>query len=579
MEQYYTDERNVQILIALLKEHNIKRIVASPGSTNVTFVGSVQQDPFFEIYSCVDERSAAYMACGMAAETCEPVALSCTGATASRNYYPALTEAFYRKLPVLAITSTQEESNIGQLVPQVIDRNVQPSDTVKMSVHLQTVKDDDDEWNCIIKANKAILELTHHGAGPVHINLTTRYSRRFDVKELKPVRKIGRFCLQDKFPDMPACKTAVYVGSHLRWSERLTKAVDRFCASHGAVVFCDPTSNYTGQYRVHYDLYSAQRLQDSNVEVDLLIHIGNMSDMCAVIRKPKAVWRVSEDGLLSDRYRTLEAVFEMPEEFFFEYYASDRVIPADYLVECRKKNEEIERNIPDLPFSHIWMASRLAGKLPDGCTLHLGILSPLRSWSYFRLPPSVEVYCNQGGFGIDGNLSSMVGASVVSSEKLFFAAVGDLSFFYDMNSLGNRHIGSNVRILLVNNGLSAEFHLFKQQNSTYVNNVERYLSAGGHFGQKSPDLVRHYVDDLGFEYLSASTKEDFIQVCERFVTPSVTDKPMLLEVFTDVENEDKALYDLWHIKKERSLKAIVKKGVKEVLGDDLSRKVKKMLNC
>ena len=141
MEQYYTDERNVQILISLLKEHGIKRVVASPGSTNVTFVGSIQQDPFFEIYSCVDERSAAYMACGMAAESCEPVALSCTGATASRNYYPALTEAYYRKLPILAITSTQEEANIGHLIPQVLDRSAQPHDIVKMSVHLQTVKD------------------------------------------------------------------------------------------------------------------------------------------------------------------------------------------------------------------------------------------------------------------------------------------------------------------------------------------------------------------------------------------------------------------------------------------------------
>ena len=59
MEQYYTNERNVQILIALLKEHGIKRVIVSPGSTNVTFVGSLQQDPYFEMYSCVDERSAA----------------------------------------------------------------------------------------------------------------------------------------------------------------------------------------------------------------------------------------------------------------------------------------------------------------------------------------------------------------------------------------------------------------------------------------------------------------------------------------------------------------------------------------
>ena len=128
MEQYYTDERNVQILISLLKGHGIKRVVASPGSTNVTFVGSLQQDPYFEMYSCVDERSAAYIAVGMAAETGEPVVLSCTGATASRNYYPALTEAYYRQLPILAVTSTQEESRIGQMVPQVLDRRQQPFD-------------------------------------------------------------------------------------------------------------------------------------------------------------------------------------------------------------------------------------------------------------------------------------------------------------------------------------------------------------------------------------------------------------------------------------------------------------------
>lgn len=140
MEQYYSDEKNVQILIALMKAHGVKRIVASPGSTNVTFVGSVQQDPYFEIYSCVDERSAAYMACGIAAETCEPVALSCTGATASRNYFSALTEAYYRKLPILAVTSTQDRSRIGHLIPQAIDRFAQPNDTVKLSVYLQNIR-------------------------------------------------------------------------------------------------------------------------------------------------------------------------------------------------------------------------------------------------------------------------------------------------------------------------------------------------------------------------------------------------------------------------------------------------------
>lgn len=96
---YYVNEDNHLILISLLKQYGIRKIIASPGGTNITFVGSVQNDPFFQIYSCIDERSAAYMACGMAEETGEPVIISCTGATSSRNYMPALTEAYYRKLP------------------------------------------------------------------------------------------------------------------------------------------------------------------------------------------------------------------------------------------------------------------------------------------------------------------------------------------------------------------------------------------------------------------------------------------------------------------------------------------------
>ena len=60
----YTNERNVQIVIALLKAHGIHRVIASPGTTNMTFVVSIENDPWFQIWSSVDERSAAYLACG-----------------------------------------------------------------------------------------------------------------------------------------------------------------------------------------------------------------------------------------------------------------------------------------------------------------------------------------------------------------------------------------------------------------------------------------------------------------------------------------------------------------------------------
>ena len=90
-----TDERNAQILIQVLKAHGIKKVIASPGTTNACLVSSMQSDPFFEIYSAPEERSGAYMACGMAAESGEPVVLSCTGATASRN----INRGFLQKAP------------------------------------------------------------------------------------------------------------------------------------------------------------------------------------------------------------------------------------------------------------------------------------------------------------------------------------------------------------------------------------------------------------------------------------------------------------------------------------------------
>jgi 2-succinyl-5-enolpyruvyl-6-hydroxy-3-cyclohexene-1-carboxylate synthase len=146
-------------------------------------------------------------------------------------------------------------------------------------------------------------------------------------------------------------------------------------------------------------------------------------------------------------------------------------------------------------------------------------------------------------------MSTMIGASLAQPSKIHFAVVGDLSFFYDLNSLGNRHVGRNVRILLINNSLGEEFLLFKQINITLVNDVQKYIAAEGHFGHKSPDLVRHYASDLGYEYMSAWSKEEFVKCYERFTTPELTEKPMIFECFTDPDNENEALKRMWEIVK------------------------------
>lgn len=538
---YNTAERNIQIVLKLLKEHGIKRVIASPGATDVSIVASMQHDPWFEMYSCLDERSAAYMACGMAAETGEPVVITCTGATSSRNYLPALTEAYYRQLPVLAITCCRSNANVGHYVDQVTDRSNPPHDTVNISVYAQTIHCPEDEWDVMIKVNKAILGLSYNGGGPCHINLATVYEKDFSVKEIAPVRVINRYTPTDKLPVIPeGCKIGIFVGAHERWCDDLTAVVNKFCAIYDAAVFCDQTSNYKGEYRVLFPLLADQFGQNlSEPELDLVIHIGSISNS---VFKGKKMWRVNPDGEIRDTFRKTCAIFQMSEKEFFNAYTEGKNGSNNSLAkEWQSRYSNLLGAIPELPFSNIWTAKQISQKLPDNSVLHLGIRNSVRSWGYFDVPETVLGYCNTGGFGIDGGVSSLVGASMIHPDRLYFGVFGDLLFFYDMNSIGNRDIKSNLRIMIVNNGLGQEFKNYSCFSSMFGEDTDSFIAAKGHFGAQSRDLIRNYAEGLGFEYLSASSKDEFVKYVERFVTPSITDKPILFEVFTDTEDESEAL--------------------------------------
>lgn len=573
---HYTNERNVQIVIALLKAHGIHRVIASPGTTNMTFVVSIQNDPWFQIWSSVDERSAAYLACGMAAETKEPVVISCTGATASRNYMPGLTEAYYRKLPVLAITSTRGNHRIGHLVDQQIDRRNIPNDIAMESVTIPMVKDSEDERMCEIEANKAILALKLNGGGPAHINMYTKYSKDFSVKELPKANAIFRHTIYDELPNIPKDgRVAIFIGSHSDFTEKQIEAIDCFCATYDAAVFCDHTSGYRGKYEVHYQLSAGQKKWTSELKkVNLLIHIGEVSGD-QFRPSSKHIWRVSPDGQIRDTWGKLRRVFMMPEEVFFKHYSIEGSSCNEYNNSLNEEIAELERLIPDLPFSNIWMAQQIHSKLPAGCELHLGIYHSLRAYNFFKLPSGIHAKCNVGGFGIDGGVSTMMGAAFAHPEKLFVGVFGDLAFFYDMNVIGNRHVANNVRIMLVNNGKGSEFRNYNHPCYFLGEEADDYIAAACHYGNKSEVLVKHYAEDLGYEYLTANSKESFLSVIDRFLSSDITDRPMLFEVFTESHEESEALEKILNFAECNGgvvniiskTKSIVKNIIKDTLGE------------
>lgn len=539
MAYYYTSERNIQIVISLLKAHGIKRVITSPGATDVAINISLQHDSYFTLYSSIDERSAAYLACGIAAETGEPVALTCTGATSSRNYLPGLTEAYYRHLPVLAITCSRSNAYVGHGVDQVTDRSTPPKDTVKISVHAQQIHCKEDEWDVTTKVNKAILEMFRNGGGPAHINLVS-YATNFDVKELPPTRAIRRYFPESEFPQLPQGKIAIFVGAHNKWSDRLTKAVDTFCEEHNAVVLYDGPSNYKGKYGVPISLLCEQL--DNMVakdEFNLMLHIGEISS--TNYKKVSQVWRISEDGELRDTFKKLSAIFQMKETLFFESYLTKtgKVNISNYL-EIKNKYDRMLESIPELPFSNVWVAQNMYKKIPESSVLHLGIRNSLRSWNYFKLHESILCYSNTGGFGIDGGISSLIGASFTNPSKLYFGVFGDLLFYYDMNSLGNRDIMPNLRIVIINNGLGQEFKNYSCNAAKFGEEADLYIAARGHFGNRPKDLIKNYVENLGFKYLRASCKKEFLENIDSFVSPSIQDKPIVFEIITESEDESLA---------------------------------------
>jgi 2-succinyl-5-enolpyruvyl-6-hydroxy-3-cyclohexene-1-carboxylate synthase len=538
----YTDDKNAQVVLALLKKYNIRKIVVSPGTTNVPIARAVQFDPFFEVYSAVDERGAAYLAGGLAFATGEPVVISCTGATASRDYVPGMTEAYYRNLPVIAITSQHHSPCPSDLMPQMTDRTVTQNDVKRFAAILPLIKDDEDYRRCVQLLNEAFYTATRHDAGPVHINLPVGNLYSFTTKELPDVQKIDVYDAE-YFPEdaliaaMKGKRVALFIGSHKPFDAATKAAIERFAENLDAPVFCDHTANYAGRNRVLSAV--AGDLAELKELPDLVIDLGSVSGDYSASRlfRGKRVWRISEDRKFHNRHgaEIVEKLFFCSEKFFFTHLQDAEGASPYY----RRIRESVAgTKLPTVPLSNIYVSSKLSALIPKHSYLHLAILNSLRSMNFFALDPSVTVSCNVGGFGIDGALSTALGQSLADPDTLSFCLLGDLAFFYDMNALGNRHVGRNLRILLVNNARGVEFRLNTSLERLWGSDTDDLIAAKGHFGS-----AKAWAESMGFAYMTADTKEGFdaqiASFCDR--DPKKFGKPVVFEVFTTAENEKEAL--------------------------------------
>jgi 2-succinyl-5-enolpyruvyl-6-hydroxy-3-cyclohexene-1-carboxylate synthase len=567
--------KNVRILLSLLRQYNIRYFVISPGSRNIPLVKSVEDDPFFTCYSVVDERSAAYFAVGLSLEVRAPVVITCTSAQATRNYLPGLTEAFYRNAPILAVTNDYDESFTDQMTMQSIRQMGIPSDCAKVSVDIPIIKDQCDAQLVTRRINEALDALTRNGGGPAHVNLRINQHWVRGDDTLETARKIMRYqSLDETWPAIGKRKVLIVAGQHHPFTGNEMQAIEAFARKHDVAIYVNHISNYNGAKSVHGNLrLSTGGFGELLPDVVITIggHLGDYAIDGALKKAGVEHWRVREDGNYCDTYNSLTNIFECTDQYFFERMAKVAVEEAGNGYYSRWIEETGKTCLPEqFPLSHALVAQKLSPHIPAGSNMHFAILNSLRFWEFFDLKPSIRCYSNVAGFGIDGDLSTFLGQSVASGA-LNFLIIGDLSFFYDMNSIGIRHLKNNIRVVLVNNGGGGEFRLKTHAADNFGDNSNRHIAAAGHFGDSAEGWVRNN----HFEYLAVRTEEELDKALQILVQPS--DRPVLMEVFTTMGDDAGALKSIIDVNDRTPQSQKMVKAIKGHIPDDLKKGIKKII--
>lgn len=549
----FTDKKNILQLTALLRAHGIRRIVICPGSRNIPLAQTFANVPEFVCYPMTDERSAGFFALGLALHDGAPVAVCCTSGTALLNLHPAVAEAFYQQVPLVVISADRPAAWIGQMDGQTLPQPGVFGTLVKKSANLPEVQTEEDEWFCNRLINEALLETHHHGKGPVHINVPI--SEPFfllPVNELPQARVITRYqglniYEKDYKPlieRLNKYQRRMAVVGQMNLIYLFDKKYTKLIYKHFAW-FTENISNQTVPgmpiRNIEPLLCSMNNDMQETMRPELLITYGGhiiSKRLKKFLRKhpPIEHWHISADGEIADLYGSLSVVIEMDPFEFLEKTATLIDAPTpDY----PKKWEMKSKAIPKAQFAYSEMSAigEVIRRLPSPCSLHLANSSTVRYAQLFDLPPEVEVLSNRGTNGIEGSLSTALGYATVS-DKLNFILIGDLSFFYDMNALWNTNYGCNIRILLLNNEGGEIFHALP--GLTLHENAHRFVTGTHHASAKA------WAEDRGFEYLCAHDEEELQTALETFMQPSVTHRPMLLEVFTDKNQDIELLKAYYH---------------------------------
>lgn len=480
-----------------LVARGVRDVVVSPGSRSTPLAVLVAEHEEIEDWVVIDERSAGYFALGIAQATDRPVALVCTSGTAVANYFPAVVEAYYARVPLLVLTADRphELRDIG--ASQTIDQIKMFGHFVKGSFEMAPPKADEASLAYVRnRASRAVKRSLLDNPGPVHVNFP------FD-EPLMPDITLPNLWQSQKGQE----KTEWFVGKKQLDELMLDELLERIESKEKGLIVCGPQRD--------------KALVDELIQLSDKLRIPILADPLSQLRTTPYV----KDTVMGsyDAYLRSEKVRQgmkpdyilrfgaMPISKHLSFYLKEHADVPQYIIEnydhvreplnvssnyivadgarlCKALNQRVSPNRKQTTaWFEKWLKMEnearnvlsqgmvqgqltegrvsqiVLDSLEDGSHFFVANSMPVRDVDTFLIPTSkdIRLYANRGVSGIDGTLSSAIG--VAATGKKVTLLIGDLSFYHDLNSLFiAKRYELPITIILINNNGGGIFSFLPQ---------------------------------------------------------------------------------------------------------------------
>lgn len=544
-----SDKKVVQLLIDQCHMYGVRRVVISPGSRNAPLSIAFDEHPAIQTFVVHDERSAAFFALGMSEELNEPVALCCTSGSAALNYFPAISEAYYRCIPLIVITADRPNEWINQGDGQTIMQQHVFGNHVRYSTNL----DDADfsankQWKYQLETALAFNSALSPWKGPIHFNVSLSEPLYHSVEKTTAYgRKITQVPTQidwnQQFSNflqlgLESEKILVLCGQMPK-SASLQIALIEFAKRDNVAILTDNTANLSSELFNNCIDRSIQGMLETdkeNLSPTLLITLGGAivsKNIKNFIRKypPNQHWRLGYQFPGMDTYQCLSHELPIQPALFFQRLNEGKqtLINSTYnqqwkSIDKDKRHKAELYTLNSSSISDLLIFKTIFELIPDSIVLHMSNSSVIRYCQLFDTNKTIDYRANRGTSGIDGSTSTALGAAVANPNREHLLITGDISFAYDSNALWNKYVPKNLKIIVINNQGGGIFKIIP--GSSTSKQLNPYFEA--EHDQQAVKIAAAY----GLSHAAIMDQNTLFEQLHTFLTTAYPEAS-LLEIFSD----------------------------------------------